>query len=94
MKLYVDDTRPAPQGYLWAKTYAQACLLLGYGAYEIISLDYQLNERYTGCDVITFIAQNHCAVSRIHFHSHHPAGVTRMKDLTKRLLPNVTIIDD
>ena len=40
--LWVDDLRPAPFGWEWAKTYETAVSLLGQHDYEVVSLDHDL----------------------------------------------------
>ena len=42
MKLYVDDVRPAPQGWTLATTIAAAQEILASGAVEEVSLDHDL----------------------------------------------------
>lgn len=42
MKLWVDDERPAPEGWIWVKTAQAAMLELLTGKVEEISLDHDL----------------------------------------------------
>lgn len=42
MKLWVDDRRPAPHGWVWAKNLAQAKRQLITGRVERMTLDYDL----------------------------------------------------
>ena len=63
MKLWVDDHRVAPDGWNWAKTYAEAMSALESGTVEQISLDHDLacfdadGEEKTGYDVAKYIAK-------------------------------------
>lgn len=41
-RLRVDDLRPAPPGWTWAKSSAEAISLLGAGEFTAISLDHDL----------------------------------------------------
>lgn len=42
MRLWLDDIRPAPEGWTWVKTDAEARLYLALGCVEIASLDHDL----------------------------------------------------
>lgn len=58
MKLWLDDTRPAPSGWNRAKTALEAISLLKTGTVKEISLDYDLGSAKlcgTGLDVAEFI---------------------------------------
>lgn len=50
MRLWHDDTRPAPAGWVWARTNAQAKELLMAGTCEEISLDHDLGLNELGID--------------------------------------------
>ncbi|RKY28745.1 MAG: hypothetical protein DRP83_00185 [Planctomycetota bacterium] len=59
MKLWVDDVRPAPKGWIWAKSYKQAMRLMEENDwdFDVISLDYDLGEEKTGYDLLCKIEQ-------------------------------------
>lgn len=42
MKLWLDDVRPAPEGWLWAKTYEEAVTLFTHYDITEMSLDHDL----------------------------------------------------
>lgn len=42
MKLWIDDLRPAPSGWAWAKTYDEARLALASGHVHTVSFDNDL----------------------------------------------------
>lgn len=46
MKLWLDDERPAPIGWEWAKTYEGAVKILAGGQVQICSLDHDLGEEH------------------------------------------------
>lgn len=60
MNLFLDDTRPAPDGYTLFETAEQLIMFLGtnWNKVKIISLDHDLgDDRMTGYDVIRFIEE-------------------------------------
>jgi len=54
MKLWVDDVRPAPDGWIWAKSYKSAMKLLEQNDwdFDVISLDHDLGGTKTGYDIL------------------------------------------
>jgi hypothetical protein len=57
MNLWVDDIRPAPKGWIWAKSYKAAMRLLNQydWDFDIISLDHDLGGEKTGYDILCAI---------------------------------------
>jgi hypothetical protein len=57
MKLWLDDVRPAPNGWAWAKTSQEAITILKdwWNEIEIISLDHDLGGNDNGYKVLIFI---------------------------------------
>lgn len=41
-RLWLDDVRPAPRGYDWAKNYSQAVQMMSETLYDEVSLDHDL----------------------------------------------------
>lgn len=80
MNLWLDDIRPAPVGWVWAKTYAQAVDCLITGRVEHCSLDHDLGEnRRTGYDVVCWMEANDCwPLVSIAIHSMNPVGKANM----------------
>jgi hypothetical protein len=83
MKLWLDDERPAPPGWVWAKTSSEATLHLASGRVEDVSLDHDLGEQSgTGYDVACFIEAGAYdgTLRRMtwHVHSGNPVGAARI----------------
>jgi len=86
MKVYLDDERETPQG--WVRVYwpDEAIALLEQGNVEEISLDHDLGDdtRGTGYDVVRWIEQAvvlHGFVPPVmRVHSANPAAVKRMNE--------------
>lgn len=57
MKLWVDDERVSPNGWVWAKTYKEAIDWLNTGDVDALSLDHDLGEGMTGYDVAKWIEE-------------------------------------
>lgn len=85
MKIYLDDERQTPQG--WVRTYwpDEVIALLKAGGVEDISLDHDLgdDQRGTGYDVILWIeeavALNGFHPPRIYIHSANASAVEKMR---------------
>ena len=93
MKLWVDDIRPAPAGYIWAKSVEQAKTMISFAQngfligltddifLDLISLDHD------GGDYIEILnwlekVQNAFAwplSCKFHLHSQNPVGVQNMR---------------
>lgn len=83
MKLWLDDIRPAPEGWTWAKNANQAIMLLQSAEVEAISLDHDLGDGGgNGYEVAVFIERRASEgteppIWRIH--SANPVGVYKMR---------------
>lgn len=76
-KLYLDDIRPCPDGYILVRNYEDCITLLENGIFEEVSLDYFLEYgTKTGYDVLVWL-KNHKdhLPKKIRIHSTYPAGV-------------------
>jgi hypothetical protein len=91
VKLWVDDQRPAPGGWVHAWTYGDAVHCIEqYGAdLAEVSLDHDLcpahssgdySDRTTGYDVLEYLLRSGLRPV-IHFHTMNPEGLQRMTDL-------------
>ena len=95
MKLWVDDVRQAPVGYLWAKSVNDAkdfiimseASMSGFAACEIIDIDHDAGEYASqGGDYINLLnwleetGRNY----PIHIHSANPVGVQNMRRIIER----------
>lgn len=90
MKVWVDDEREAPNGWLHVKTPEEAIELLRSGEVEELSLDHDLglatheSER-TGYDVLAWLEEAvatgawEYAVPVIRIHTANPVGMKRME---------------
>jgi len=85
MKLYIDDLRPCPNGYVLARTYAEALDQLRSNTFDEISLDHDLGEEKTGYDILCWIewqvftlAPDDFANTVLKVHSANPVGRQRM----------------
>jgi hypothetical protein len=91
VRLWVDDQRPAPEGWLHARTYEDAVHWIQHfgSRLEEISLDHDLNaahhvgdysDRTTGYDVLEYLL-NAGLRPVIRIHTMNAEGVQRMTDL-------------
>lgn len=85
MKLYLDDERPTPDGWVGCRWPEEVIALLRAGGVEEVSLDHDLgdDERGTGYDVILWIeravALEGFAPPRLRVHSANSAARQRME---------------
>lgn len=92
MKLWVDDVRSAPEGYIWAKTTDCARIKILVAEYEkfnidVIDIDHDAGE-YVDCggdyikllDWLEETGRNY----PIRIHSMNPVGVANMRSIIER----------
>jgi hypothetical protein len=84
MKLYVDDLRPPPAGWVLAKTVDEAIELLSRGTVVELSLDYDLGGAdATGLDVLNWlesaIAEGRISMPAMAAHSGSVLGRRRLE---------------
>ena len=95
MKLWIDDIRPAPEGYVWLKSTNEALRFISAHRSEIeeISLDHDAGEYVAdGGDYIVILDELErisyylpTAFKKYKFsiHSANPVGAARMKQIIK-----------
>lgn len=81
MKIWLDDLRKPPEGFVWINTAYEAINLIKSGVVEEISLDHDLGPGYngmsTGYDVACFIeqyAQEGGKPIKVSIHTDNPMG--------------------
>lgn len=93
MRLWIDDVRPAPEGYVWCKTSFEAiCKLLhavrGSYSIEILDLDHDagdyVNEGGDYIKILEWLEKVNYSPDVIHIHSMNPVGVENMRRIIKR----------
>lgn len=96
MKLWIDDVRPAPDGYVWCKSVnkASTCFLNRFAYIDEISLDHDAGDyRDDGGDYIKFLDfveylqyEEKLDMSNIVFniHSMNPVGIENMRRIIQR----------
>lgn len=93
MKLFVDDYRNPPgDGFSVVRNYNKTIILLDLLDFDVISLDYDLNDVKNGLDIIQYIHQIKKYPKHLNIHSTHPTGSIKMYDLAKRLFPKDVLI--
>jgi hypothetical protein len=106
MKLWLDDVRPAPAGWVWVRTAAQCIEMLRLGIVSDLSLDHDLgfdDVDKNGKAVANWleravVCHNFAPPVRMHCHSMNPSGkasimcvINRVVDMVHRNgLPVVT----
>lgn len=97
MKIWLDDIRPAPKGWIWVKDFWEAKKIIheNPGKWEAISLDHDLGDwqskpEKTGYDVLMLIVDqfmmDDIEPGTIHIHTANPVARERMIGVIKRYL--------
>ena len=98
MKLWVDDVRPAPEGYLWIQSVNEAkkeityldevSLFLGYrDEIELIDMDHDAGDyAYDGGDYIRILdwLEETGRNYPIRIHSQNPVGIQNMRRIIEK----------
>lgn len=85
MQVYLDDNRPAPPGWVRARTADEAIALLRQGNVTELSLDYDLGDPSfgTGMDVLEWldaaVTKRQISLPRLAAHSGSPTGRRRLE---------------
>lgn len=91
MKVFLDDIRSIPAGYVGARGYEECIRILteNKGNVEVISFDHDLGELKTGYDVCLWVVENEYyeGLKTVILHSANPVGVKNMIQLFDRYLP-------
>ena len=93
MKIWIDDVRPAPEGYVWCKSVNEAKHYICYYVYhthheiELIDIDHDAGEYASnGGDYIKLLDWLEATGRNypIHIHSMNPVGVENMRRIIQR----------
>jgi hypothetical protein len=94
MKLWLDDVRPAPEGYIWCKSVNEAKkeigiieLIYGGGNLELIDIDHDAGDYVSdGGDYIKLLDWFEITGRNypIRIHSQNPVGVANMRRIIQR----------
>ena len=95
MKLWIDDVRPAPEGYVWCKSTLNALHTIYHNADNIEEIaldhdagDYALEELERLCRSGNALKRaywrEHCIRYRFSLHSANPVGVANMRAIIQR----------
>lgn len=96
MKIWVDDVRPAPEGWEWAKTSAEAIDLLVlltspgmlWCPFENMSLDHDLGGDDTARRIVLWCCENDFwPVEKVTVHSANPVGIEWLEGMINRYGP-------
>ena len=90
MNLWIDDCKPAPEGWAVARTYDEAVRLLGSFDYDEVAFDHDLGDtsvpERTGYDLLCEIERGDLRrPSRAQIISWNPVGRRRMAVVISRL---------
>ena len=92
MKIWVDDVRPAPEGYFWVKSVYEATIAIEEAEFqkfkiEVIDIDHDAgNCAYKGRDYVKLLdwLENTGRNYPIRIHSMNPVGVENMRRIIQK----------
>jgi hypothetical protein len=91
VKLWVDDLRPAPDGWVWSKTSANTIdtlMLSNPGEVIEMSLDHDLGGEDTTRPIVLWLCENPSYwPERVRVHSANPVGVEWLEGMIERYKP-------
>lgn len=83
-KLWVDDLRPAPEGWHWAKTSAETIAALDERRWDVMSLDHDLGGGDTSRRAVLWLCENGNWPDEVRVHSANPVGVEWLTGMVSR----------
>lgn len=89
VSIWLDDFRPAPDNWIWAKNVNDCLTHLTHniGNVDILSLDHDLGEELTGYDLVKFLVDySFDFPRRIYLHTSNPVGRSNMYQLLSRAI--------
>ncbi|GAA3880826.1 hypothetical protein GCM10022243_51800 [Saccharothrix violaceirubra] len=89
-RLWVDDLRPAPDGWLWAKTSAEAVRVFEDGPVDAVSFDHDLGGDDTTRPVVLWLCERDVWPPVVHVHTANPVGRDWLVGMSRRYGPGVT----
>ena len=86
MRVWLDDIRPAPEGWVWVETVEEAIELMSSGEVLEASLDHDLGDgEQEGYALVLYMAENDLwPKEAISVHSSNPPGAERMCGVIER----------
>jgi hypothetical protein len=93
MKIWVDDVRPAPEGYHWcqsaneAKGFIEGCMKWN-GTIELLDLDHDAGDYVSDggdyIEILNWLEEYMICYFPIRIHSMNPVGVENMRRIIQR----------
>lgn len=88
--LWVDDLRPAPVGWIWAKSSGEAIGVLTREPVDVVSLDHDLGGEDTTRAVVLWLCEHDAWPATVHVHTANPVGRDWLVGMCTRYGPGVT----
>ena len=90
MKVYLDDVRPAPPGWIRTYTAKSTIVLLETGEVDEVSLDHDLGARATGYDVLLWLEEKVLTDTeyyppKVYVHTANTSAEIKMKQAAKKI---------
>lgn len=88
--LWIDDIRPIPNDYIntyhviVARSYKEAISKLNSMKFDVICLDHDLGEDFTGYDICKYIIEHNIQCSEYRIHTSNVVGRQNMTQLLNR----------
>lgn len=97
IRLWIDDLRPAPEGWVWVKTSQEAIqklsditLLKEDHLLQLVSFDHDLGEDDTSRPVLDWMIENDVWPAIVQIHTANPVGQQYLADTARQHAPGGT----
>ncbi|ASR76576.1 hypothetical protein SEA_SUSHI23_185 [Streptomyces phage Sushi23] len=95
MKLWIDDIRTCPEGWVWAKdSFAAIChvkkLMLKNHRFEAVSFDHDLGDDDTTRPVVLWMAEHEFWPEKVYVHTANPVGREFLEGIINHYGPGVS----
>lgn len=90
MKIYLDDKRPTPEGWIGVETAEEVIYCLKSALVQEISFDHDLGTKKTGYDVLLWIERQVATTdfippAKITIHTDNPVGRQKMEQAVEAI---------
>jgi hypothetical protein len=89
-RLWVDDLRPPPEGWVWAKSSEEAVAMLETRDFAAVSLDHDLGGEDTTRPVVLWMCEHALWPTTVHVHTANPVGREWLVGMVNTYGPGVT----
>lgn len=88
-RLWVDDLRAPPAGWVWARSSSEAIGMLKVSAFDAVSLDHDLGGDDTSRRIVLWFCEHDLWPEHVYIHTANPVGREWLEGMAVRYGPGV-----